>query len=448
MTPERWKQVDQLLQEALGRDSAERAPFLAGACGDDGALRREVESLLGFHERAETFIETPPSDMAADWLAVQESRAGQTIGHYHLIRQIGRGGLGEVYLARDTQLGRPAALKLLQTSLTQDAARVRRFRQEARAASALNHPNILTIYEVGQADLSAGGAHFIAAEYVDGQTLRAFCHGSGLALGAALDILIQVAGALTAAHEAGIIHRDIKPENIMLRKDGIAKVLDFGLAKLTEQAMRPDIRGGGSFPRVTTQPGVLMGTINYMSPEQARGLEVDERSDLFSLGVVMYELLTGRAPFEGETTSDVLVALLSTEPRPMASYMSKLPKALQEIGARALAKPVEERYQTAREFGDDLKRLKEELEFAAKLKGRTGSPDDILRMTVGSATAAADQTTVLTRPVVAPATSRLTVLRGLRLRFGKGLALAALALALIAAAPWRQWLAPRHAAID
>src|SRR5262249_34613802 len=311
----------------------------------------------------------------------------------------------------------------------------------------LNHPNILTIHEVGQADSMAGGAQFIAAEFVDGQTLRELCRSEGLALGAALDLLIQVAGALAAAHEAGIIHRGINPRNIMLRKDGLVKVVDFGIAKLTEQAMRPH---GPSFARVTTQPGAVMGTVSYMSPEQARGLEVDERSDLFSLGVVMYELLTGRAPFEGKTTSDVLVALLSTEPRRLASYVSKLPHALQEIGARALAKSVEERYQTAREVGDDLKRLKEDLEFAAKLKGRTGSPDDVLRMTVGSATAAADQTTVVTRPVIAPATSRLTVLRGLRLRYGKGLALAALALALalIAAAPWRQWLAPRHAAVD
>src|SRR5262249_26052001 len=205
------------------------------------------------------------------------------------IRRIGRGGMGEVYLARDTQLGRPAALKLLQPKLTQDAARVRRFRQEARAASALNHPNILTIYEVGQDDSTAGGAHYIAAEFVDGQTLRGLCRGAGLALGAALDILIQVAGALSAAHRVGIIHRDIKPENIMVRPDGLAKVLDFGLAKLTEQATRPDPRASGSFAGVTTQPGVVMGTVSYMSPEQARGLKVDERSDLFSLGVVMYE---------------------------------------------------------------------------------------------------------------------------------------------------------------
>src|SRR5215468_638036 len=443
MTPERWKQVDQLLQETLVRDSAERGAFLAEACGVDEELRHEVESLLGFHDRAENFIETPPTDIAADWLAVEESRAGQTIGHYQLIRRIGRGGMGEVYLARDARLGRPAALKLLQTSLTQDAARVRRFRQEARAASSLNHPNILTIYEVGRADSTAGGAHFIAAEFVDGQTLRELCRGGGLALGAALEMLIQVAGALAAAHEAGIIHRDIKPENIMLRKDGLVKVVDFGIAKLTEQATRPH---GASFARVTTQPGVLMGTVSYMSPEQARGLEVDERSDLFSLGVVMYETLTGRAPFEGETTGDVLVALLAGEPRPLTRYVAKLPEALQEIIDRAMAKSVERRYQTARELGADLKRLKEELEFAARLKEQRGSKDDILTLTVGVTFDAAEHTTFETLQEVKPSRSRgdprFAGLRGLLRQRGIVLATAALALIIIAAALARRRFAP------
>ncbi|MCG3159883.1 MAG: Serine/threonine-protein kinase PknD [Acidobacteria bacterium] len=450
MTPERWKQIDQLLQEALEREPAERVAYLAEACGGDDELRREVVSLLGFHERAENFIETPPTDVAADWLNAKESRAGQTIGHYELIRRIGRGGMGEVYLARDARLGRQIALKLLQSSLTQDAARVRRFRQEARAASSLNHPNILTIYEVGQEDSTTGGAHFIAAEFVDGQTLRELCRGEGLTLGAALDILIQVAGALTAAHEAGIVHRDIKPENIMLRGDGLVKVLDFGLAKLTEQATRPHTQGNGSFARVTTQPGVVMGTINYMSPEQARGLEVDERSDLFSLGVVMYELLTGSAPFEGETTGDVLVALLAGEPRPLARYAAKLPEALQQIINRALAKPVEQRYQTARELGAELKRLKDELEFAAKVKGQSGSKDDILTLTVGVAVDAADHSTFETRLTVEPPAiaapaggTRFAALRGwLRLHV-KAVAVAALALIIIAAAlAWRRFAQP------
>src|SRR5262249_12284675 len=187
---------------------------------------------------------------------------------------------------------------------------------------------------------------------------------------------------LAVAHEAGIIHRDIKPENIMLRKDGLVKVVDFGIAKLTEQAMRPH---GASFARVTTPPGMLMGTVRYMSAEQARRRVGDERSDLVSLGVVMYEPLTGRAPFEGETTGDVLVALLAGEPRPLTRYVAKLPEALQEIIDRALDKTVERRYKTARELGADLKRLKEELEFAARLKEQRGSKDDILTLTVGVA---------------------------------------------------------------
>ena len=355
----------------------------------------------------------------------------------------------------------------MQSHLTQDVARVRRFRQEARAASALNHPNILTIHEVGQDDSTAGGAHFIAAEFVEGQTLRALCQGAGLTLGAAIDILIQVAGALSVAHRVGIVHRDIKPENIMLRPDGIVKVLDFGLAKLTEQSARPYLRASGSFARVTTQPGVVMGTINYMSPEQARGLEVDERGDLFSLGVVMYELLTGRAPFEGETTGDVLVSLLSGEPRPLARYVAKLPEALQEIVSRALAKPVEQRYQTARELGDELKRLKEELEFAAKLRGQAGSEDDILTLTVGVAVAvdAAEHSTFDTRQAVEPSAfitrraaepdlatppgrARFADLRGLLRQRGKTLAVAALVALIIAAVlAWRR-LAPPDSAID
>ena len=422
MKPDRWKQVDQLLQEVLEQDPLERTAFLDKACGDDDELRREVESLLGFHQRAENFIETPPSDIAADWLSAKDSRAGQRIGHYELVRLIGRGGMDEVYLARDTRLGRPAALKLLQRSLTQDTARVHRFQQEARAASALNHPNIVTIYEVGQVDSTAGAAHYIAAEFVDGQTLRELCRGGRLALGAALDILIQVAGALAAAHEAGIVHRDIKPENIMLRKDGLAKLLDFGVAKLTEQAMRDS----GSFARVKTKPGLVMGTVSYMSPEQARGLEVDERSDLFSLGVVMYELLTGRAPFQGETRYEIMAALLSEQPCPLARYAPQLPEALQRIIDRTLAKPVEKRYQTARELIDKLKGLKEGLEFAARLTGQAGSKDDILTLTVGIAVDAAELSTLGTRPDVEhsilPGRARFAPLHGWLRQRGKVLA--------------------------
>jgi serine/threonine protein kinase/TolB-like protein/Tfp pilus assembly protein PilF len=388
------------------RAGAERTAFLDVACAEDEELRREVEALLATDEQAGSFLMRPVLAVGAPAAGVVTEQAkleaGQRVGHYKIERRLGAGGMGEVYQARDLQLGRPATRKLQQTNLTQDAARVRRFRQEARAASALNHPNILTIYEVGQDDSTASGAHFIVAEFVDGQTLRTLCQGAGLALGTALDILIQVAGALSAAHEAGIIHRDIKPENIMRRRDGLVKVLDFGLAKLTELAMRPQLPGSVSFARVTTQPGVVMGTVSYMSPEQARGLQVDARSDLFSLGVVMYELLTGHVPFEGETTGDILVALLGGEPRPLARYVAKLPEALQQIINRVLAKPVEHRYQTARELGAELKRLKEELEFAAKLKRQAGSKDDILTLTVGKAADGAKHATFETQQAVEP----------------------------------------------
>ena len=403
MTPERWQQIDRLLNEVLEHPSSQRAEFLAEAAAGDQELQREVESLLGFHAQADDFIESPPSAVAADWLAKTESRANNTIGHYQLIRELGRGGMGVVYLANDTRLGRQVALKLLLEKLTKDATRVRRFRQEARAVSALNHPNIITVYEVGQVTPEPGseavGEHFIAAEFVEGQTLREKCRSGGMPLSQALDVMIQTCAALASAHEAGIIHRDIKPENIMLRPDGIVKVLDFGLAKLTEQAP-PPVKDA-SFMRVTTQPGVVMGTTSYMSPEQARGLGVDARTDLFSLGVVMYELLTGQAPFKGETTADILVALLQGEPRRLLRYDSRLPSRLEKIVSRALSKTVEQRYQTAREIGNDLKQLKDELEFAAKLQGMKGQSDNVLNLMVGAGISVEDQTTFATRAVAA-----------------------------------------------
>ncbi|MGH9937069.1 MAG: serine/threonine-protein kinase, partial [Blastocatellia bacterium] len=219
--------------------------------------------------------------------------AGARLEHYEIISPLGAGGMGEVYLAEDTRLGRKVALKLLPKEFTRHAERVRRFEQEARAASATNHPNILTIFEIGE----AAGERYIATEFVDGQTLRERLNGERLAPPAALEITAQIAAALAAAHEAGIVHRDIKPENVMLRRDGIVKVLDFGLAKLTER--RPDAidREAPTIAKVNTDPGTVMGTANYMSPEQARGLEVDARSDIFSLGVTLYEMLAGRTPF-------------------------------------------------------------------------------------------------------------------------------------------------------
>ncbi len=365
MTPERWQQVKELFQAARDCAVEQRTAFLMAACHGDEELRREVESLLASDEQPGSFLERP----ALAWppRATKELHSGQTLGPYSIENKLGQGGMGIVYLARDLRLGRSLALKVLHSHFTQDHERVRRFQQEARAASALNHPNILTIYEEGRVDTT----HYIATELVAGQTLRALLSQQEFAVPIALDIIAQVAGALVAAHQAGIIHRDLKPENLMLRPDGIVKVLDFGLAKLLgkdegggmkdESEKDSELHPSSLIPHPSTMPGLIMGTVAYMSPEQARGVEIDARSDLFSLGVVLYELLTGRKPFAGETPSDVIAALLEHEPAPLTQ---SLPVDLQRIVNKALTKPVAARYQSAQELLDDLKRVKQALDFS------------------------------------------------------------------------------------
>jgi eukaryotic-like serine/threonine-protein kinase len=365
MTAERWEQVKQIYDSALKREASERAAYLDQACAGDEALRREVESLLVYEHRAEDFIKTPALQVAARVLAQEPSASliRRQLGHYQVLSRLGAGGMGEVYLAEDSRLGRKVALKLLPAEFTQDAERVRRFEREARAASALNHPNIVTIHEIGQVD----DLHYIVTEYIEGQTLRHVL-STPLDLPAALDIAVQAASALSAAHEVGIVHRDIKPENLMLRPDGYIKVLDFGLAKLTElQTPAP----GNEAPTVAdseTEAGVVMGTVGYMSPEQVRGQRVDARTDIFSLGVVLYEMLAGRAPFAGATKADVLATVLQTEPLPLTQHSRAVPETLGWIVAKALRKERAERYQTARDLLVDLKRLKQELELEASLK--------------------------------------------------------------------------------
>jgi Tol biopolymer transport system component/serine/threonine protein kinase len=296
----------------------------------------------------------------------------QQIAYYRIIKPIGAGGMGEVYLAEDMRLGRRLALKILPAALIDKAESVRRFEQEARAASALNHPNIVTIYEISAND------HFqyIAEEFVDGVTLRQHAHRVRYDLREALDIALQVAAALNAAHEAGIVHRDIKPENIMLRRDGLVKVLDFGLAKLIDATpvQDVDLEASTEFDLFTT-PGALLGTTPYMSPEQARGLEVDARSDIFSFGSVLYEMLTGVMPFRGETKADTLIAVVQNEPPPLAHYAPDVPNELQRIVSKALRKDRNERYQTIKDLLLDLKSLKEELHWQrlAQSKGQLTS---------------------------------------------------------------------------
>ncbi len=283
--------------------------------------------------------------------------AGTQLGHYEVCSLLGAGGMGEVYLAKDTRLRRNVALKLLPPDLSLNKDRLLRFEQEAYAASALNHPNILTIYEIGQAN----DIRFIAAEFIDGVTLRQQMTGTQIELTEVLDTMVQVASALAAAHQAGIVHRDIKPENIMVRHDGYVKVLDFGLAKLTEYQRLVSDPEAATMHLVKTEPGTVMGTVSYMSPEQARGLEVDERTDIWGLGVVIYEMVAGKAPFDGLTKSDVIASILKTEPLPLSRF-SQVPSELQRIVKKALRKDRAERYQTVKDLVLDLKNLRREIE--------------------------------------------------------------------------------------
>ncbi len=279
---------------------------------------------------------------------------------YSIISFLGVGGMGEVYLAEDTKLGRKVAIKTLPAEFTNDKERLRRFHHEARAASALNHPNLLTIHAIG----SEAGAHSIAAEYIDGETLRMMLKSGKLKVDEALDIAQQSAFALTAAHGAGIVHRDIKPENIMVRKDGIVKVLDFGLAKLLEDHARDMVdQEADTRALVLTDPGRVLGTPQYMSPEQARGLDLDARTDIWSLGVVLYEIVAGRPPFGGETKSHTVVSILEEEPLPLTEFAPNIPAELQRIVRKALTKDRDNRYQTARDLMIDLKNLRRELDI-------------------------------------------------------------------------------------
>lgn len=289
---------------------------------------------------------------------------GEQIGRYKVHSALGAGGMGEVFLAEDTELERLIALKVLPTDLATDTERVRRFVQEAKAASALNHPNILTIYEIG----SFNGTRFIASEYIKGKTLRDKIKSDSFDLRQTLEIAIQIASALETAHQAKIIHRDIKPENIMIRDDGLVKVLDFGLAKLTENKEANLDTEAETRALVKTTPGVVMGTVGYMSPEQARGKETDQRTDIFSLGVVIYEMLTSRQPFAGETMSDRIAAILMRDPAAPSSINPKIPTELDEIVLKTLCKDCNDRYQSAQDLLTDLKEFKHELDFLTKLE--------------------------------------------------------------------------------
>jgi serine/threonine protein kinase/Flp pilus assembly protein TadD len=363
---ERWQQVERVYESALAKDASERASFLEDACAGDDDLRQEVESLLAYQERSEDFIESPALDVAAKLIAKQKSTTavlGQMIKHYKIVAAIGAGGMGEVYLAEDTRLERRVALKFLPAHLTEDERYLRRFEQEARAVAALSHPNVCMIHEVIE---TGDGRHCIVMEYVDGMTLSDSLKEKPLTVREALDIAIQVSSALSAAHLAGIVHRDIKLENIMLRRDGYVKILDFGLAKLTDKNWS-GVDNEAATRMLNTSPGVVMGTVYYMSPEQARGLPVDERTDIWSLGVVLYEMICGSHPFTGATPTDVIISIAEREPEPLTKRVPEAPLQLEEIVQKALAKKREDRYQTADDLQRDLRSLSRELEFQSEL---------------------------------------------------------------------------------
>jgi eukaryotic-like serine/threonine-protein kinase len=366
MTPARFQTIEEIFRAALDQEPGQIGAFLDKACEGDEVLRRKVEALLASRQRAASFIETSAVGLATRIIqnGQTDSLVGQTIGHYKISESIGTGGMGEVYLATDVTAGRKAALKLLPMRFTGDAERLKRFQQEAHTVVALNHPNILTVYEIGE-DHSI---HYIASELIEGETLRQRLMRGPIQLSEAVDVAIQVASALAAAHGVGIVHRDIKPENIMLRPDGYVKVLDFGIAKLAESAFaQATADGPESMTLAETNLGSVLGTVRYMSPEQACDAPVDKRTDVWSLGVVLYEMVTGHAPFTGDTPQDVMFSILEKEPPPLTRYVAHSPAELQQIISKTLRKDRKERYHSAHELLQALKDLRHRLEVEADL---------------------------------------------------------------------------------
>ena len=369
MTPAQLQTIEEIFYAALDQEPDDVARFLDSACGGDELLRRKVEALLASRQRVGSFIETSAVGIATRIIENEQADllVDQTFGHYKISKRIGSGGMGEVYLATDVTAGRKAALKLLPVRFTGDANRLKRFQQEARAVVALNHPNILTVYEIGE-DHST---HYIASELIEGETLRQRLTRGRIEVGDAVDVAIQVASALAAAHEAGIVHRDINPGNIMLRPDGYVKVLDFGIAKLAEQELPVTMPKDEALLLVETNLGSILGTVPYMSPEQACGAPVDKRTDIWSLGVVLHEMVTGGTPFIGNTPREIMTSIREKEPPPLTSYNGQTPPELQHIISNALRKDQRERYQSAGEMLQALKNLRRKLESKAELERST-----------------------------------------------------------------------------
>ena len=363
MAYENWQKVREVFDAALRQELEDRQNYLNEACGDDKELLAEVESLFSSFDKSGDFMETPAVAQVADIIHPDTKRleTGTRFGHYEIVRQIGIGGMGEVYLAKDQKLDRRVALKILNEKFSRDESNLKRFVREAKAASALNHPNILVIHEIGENEV----AHYIVSEFIEGRTLREVLTQSQMSLEKVLDLSIQIAGALSAAHQAHLVHRDIKPENVMVRPDGYVKVLDFGLAKLVEQENKPPIGLEDETTRHQTAKGVILGTVSYMSPEQAKGEKVDEQTDIFSLGAVIYEMIAGKTPFAGNSLAETFANLINAEPQSLPPAVS-VPEKLKRIVAKTLRKKKDERYQTMKDLLADLKSLRENTTYDAE----------------------------------------------------------------------------------
>ncbi len=370
MNSEDWAKIKGLFDATIELAPAKRKHFLDNSCGADEELRREVEELLASYTDADSFMEQPAAEDAASLIIESKYlEAGKRFGHYEIIRQIGAGGMGEVYLAKDKKLDRKVAIKILNENFSRHESNLQRFIQEAKAASALNHPNILIIHEIGESENS----NYIVSEFIEGKTLREVIQKSQLELPEILEIATQIAGALVAAHDERIVHRDIKPENIIVRPDGFAKILDFGLAKLLEEKSFIGL-GDETAKQNQTAKGLILGTVNYMSPEQAKGEKIDARTDVFSFGVLLYEMIAGKTPFSGESMSDTFANLINKEPQPLSGIFEGVPEVLQRILAKTLRKNKDERYQTMKGLLADLKHFRENLAFDQKFQ-RSHSPN-------------------------------------------------------------------------
>jgi serine/threonine protein kinase len=347
---ERWRQIDRIFKEAVDQPPEQRSLFLDQACADDPSLREEVEALIASSDCAESFLESPPHALNSSVLFPKPGAwSGKALGPYELKKLLGAGGMGEVYRARDTKLDRDVALKVLPRDIAADPARLERFEREAKALARLNHPHIVTIYSVEEVD----SVRFLTMELIEGQTLDTMLSRDGLPIGEVLEIGVTVTDALAAAHAKGIVHRDLKPANVILTTDGHLKVLDFGLA------IPAPTDPGMTAASPLTAEGMVMGTVPYMSPEQVRGERVDQRSDIFSLGTVLYQLITGALPFRGDYPHATGYAIVNSAPQPMPELRADVPAALDEIVTRCLEKLPAKRYADTTELRDALRTLQD-----------------------------------------------------------------------------------------